>query len=415
VFVWSISENCKINSIRYANSIISLSFQPHGPYIAVASGVELRLWNWAENARLSIDGPSGNIKYSRQAGGYAMKHYPRMKIVKHARNIRAVLFHPFGRTLLTAAPDVAKKDHIPMVFSRLYAFDIQSIAMTDAAGDADSASAGEGEDGPLPVAVVQLWTLPHILPQVHLYSDGGLDISSDGRFLLVCSILYRRDPAHSPLLEDSSSADSVSGDSSRDELDKFTDALSGLSLGQSTAGNAAKPELVHIDAYVGDISGHTAQSSLCLYEFSYPVPNVSDVTVTAELELEHNTNIGFRNAFLSDIPYPRLDLLQCRTITESLMKAITSVKLSPTSRYGLLGYGVRKEGRVEAHRYGHVASEVISLRGGDLGMAAVMTDEVDEVNIAQFHPLPGGGLIYGTKRGRVRVFKRASVFKTDVF
>ena len=120
VFVWSISENCKVNSIRYSNSIISLSFQPHGPYIAVASGVELRLWNWAENARLSIDGPSGNIKYSRRSGsgGDPEKHYPRMKIVKHARNIRAVLFHPFGKILLTAAPDVARNDGVPMVFSR---------------------------------------------------------------------------------------------------------------------------------------------------------------------------------------------------------------------------------------------------------------------------------------------------------
>ena len=29
-----------------------------------------------------------------------------------------------------------------------------------------------------------------------------------------------------------------------------------------------------------------------------------------------------------------------------------------------------------------------------------------QVNIAQFHPYPGVGLVYGTKRGRVRVFRR---------
>ena len=29
-----------------------------------------------------------------------------------------------------------------------------------------------------------------------------------------------------------------------------------------------------------------------------------------------------------------------------------------------------------------------------------------QVNIAQFHPFPGVGLVYGTKRGRVRVFRR---------
>lgn len=27
-----------------------------------------------------------------------------------------------------------------------------------------------------------------------------------------------------------------------------------------------------------------------------------------------------------------------------------------------------------------------------------------QVNIAQFHPVPGSGVLYGTKRGKVRVF-----------
>ena len=115
-----------MNSIRYSNSIISLSFQPHGPYLAVACGLELRLWNWAENARLNIDGPSGNIIQSRKIGRInqfenvvpSTQKYPRMKVVSHERNIRAVLFHPFGKILLAAAPDVAKQDTVPMVYSR---------------------------------------------------------------------------------------------------------------------------------------------------------------------------------------------------------------------------------------------------------------------------------------------------------
>jgi hypothetical protein len=38
--------------------------------------------------------------------------------------------------------------------------------------------------------------------------------------------------------------------------------------------------------------------------------------------------------------------------------------------------------------------------------AAVITDEADEVNIAQFHTIAGCGLVYGTKSGKVRVFER---------
>lgn len=36
-----------------------------------------------------------------------------------------------------------------------------------------------------------------------------------------------------------------------------------------------------------------------------------------------------------------------------------------------------------------------------------MEDDVDEVNIAHFHSLPGNGVVYGTKRGRVRKFGRS--------
>lgn len=35
-----------------------------------------------------------------------------------------------------------------------------------------------------------------------------------------------------------------------------------------------------------------------------------------------------------------------------------------------------------------------------------MEDDVDEVNIAFFHNLPSYGVVYGTKRGKVRVFTR---------
>jgi hypothetical protein len=37
-----------------------------------------------------------------------------------------------------------------------------------------------------------------------------------------------------------------------------------------------------------------------------------------------------------------------------------------------------------------------------------MCDQDDEVNIAQFHALPGQGIVYGTKRGKIRSFMHAS-------
>lgn len=41
----------------------------------------------------------------------------------------------------------------------------------------------------------------------------------------------------------------------------------------------------------------------------------------------------------------------------------------------------------------------------DLRLVRVLPSAEDEVNAACFHPLPGGGLAYGTKEGRLRVLR----------
>lgn len=53
------------------------------------------------------------------------------------------------------------------------------------------------------------------------------------------------------------------------------------------------------------------------------------------------------------------------------------------------------------------ACEVLSLQDPALAPVLVIEDFEDEVNIAQFHPVAAQGLVYGTKRGRTRVFVRA--------
>ncbi len=36
---------------------------------------------------------------------------------------------------------------------------------------------------------------------------------------------------------------------------------------------------------------------------------------------------------------------------------------------------------------------------------ALITNPQDEVNIAQFHVIPGAGIVYGTKQGKVRLYR----------
>jgi activating molecule in BECN1-regulated autophagy protein 1 len=87
------------------------------------------------------------------------------------------------------------------------------------------------------------------------------------------------------------------------------------------------------------------------------------------------------------------------------MKAITSTKLSPSNKCCMIGFGVRTEGVVYGHAQSDVACEIITL--ADMRTTCTLTDSEDEVNIAQFHPVPGNGILYGTKKGRIRKYQRS--------
>jgi activator-of-BECN1-regulated-autophagy protein 1 len=74
----------------------------------------------------------------------------------------------------------------------------------------------------------------------------------------------------------------------------------------------------------------------------------------------------------------------------------------------MLGFGVRKDGLVVGHREPKAVCEIISLIDEEFNSVCTIADNEDEVNIAQFHPIPGFGIVYGTKRGKVRTVSRSS-------
>ena len=44
-------------------------------------------------------------------------------------------------------------------------------------------------------------------------------------------------------------------------------------------------------------------------------------------------------------------------------------------------------------------------RVSDMNLVRVLPSAEDEVNVACFHPSPGGGLAYGTKEGKLRILR----------
>ncbi len=115
-------------------------------------------------------------------------------------------------------------------------------------------------------------------------------------------------------------------------------------------------------------------------------------------------------------------LINTLRLKRGIMKAITSVKLSSTNRFALIGYGVRSQGIVEGHEHPLAACEIMAMQRiqvpscGDcnkkswspITTVAVINDVEDEVNAAYFHPVAGQGLVYGTKRGKVRAYHSVS-------
>eukprot|EP01025_Chloroclados_australasicus_P033560 TRINITY_DN3426_c0_g1_i1.p1 TRINITY_DN3426_c0_g1~~TRINITY_DN3426_c0_g1_i1.p1 ORF type:complete len:700 (-),score=69.59 TRINITY_DN3426_c0_g1_i1:4159-6258(-) len=90
---------------------------------------------------------------------------------------------------------------------------------------------------------------------------------------------------------------------------------------------------------------------------------------------------------------------------------LTSVQWSPSSDYLLVAYGRkhiallresvdRSDGSVSTT---HTIMEIYKVKG--LKLVCVLPSSEDEVNVATWHPVPGQGIVYGTKEGRLRILK----------
>ena len=153
----------------------------------------------------------------------------------------SAIFHPLGEYLFIAAPDPPRLPHATFTPCRLYAIPFADI-LDPTKGNPryylsflslcsslpchfslSSFSSFRAETFSLPLSLcsilpsyancsihllfsslppppppsllpssqpLELWTTPAIVPQIHLYSDGGLDISHCGNYILTCAILY---------------------------------------------------------------------------------------------------------------------------------------------------------------------------------------------------------------------------------
>lgn len=89
---------------------------------------------------------------------------------------------------------------------------------------------------------------------------------------------------------------------------------------------------------------------------------------------------------------------------------LTSIQFSPTSEHLLLAYGRRHDSlrwrrAIDADPAIHAFTIMEVYRVSDMELVRVLPSVDDEVNVACFHPSAGGGLVYGTKEGKLRIFQ----------
>ncbi|KDP26445.1 hypothetical protein JCGZ_17603 [Jatropha curcas] len=89
---------------------------------------------------------------------------------------------------------------------------------------------------------------------------------------------------------------------------------------------------------------------------------------------------------------------------------LTSIQFSPTSEHILLAYGRRHGSLLKSIVIdGETTSPIYTVlevyRVSDMELVRVLPSAEDEVNVACFHPFAGGGLVYGTKEGKLRILR----------
>lgn len=109
-------------------------------------------------------------------------------------------------------------------------------------------------------------------------------------------------------------------------------------------------------------------------------------------------------ALISLDPHELGRVIQTCYLEETTAGGVTSVKLSPTSAFVLLGYGVRDRGPSPTLDSDFPVHRVTRIyRWEDNELRSHVESERDDVNIALFSPICGGGFLYGTKQGKLRV------------
>ncbi|KAJ4878238.1 Transducin family protein / WD-40 repeat family protein [Raphanus sativus] len=372
VRLWNVTTSECIKSHDFDKPIASMAFHAEGDLLAVASGHKLHMWYYNRSGEVSTP----------------------VVVLKTRRSLRAVHFHPHGAPLFMTA-EVSEIDPLdssmslatsvgclryppPAIFFTSPESDraswelpfIQGWLMgqghgVSSAPNRGSSSASRSSRPSLeagvaltelpctvklrvwrhdigdPFALMKSDTCLLTLPHVVLCSEMGAHFSPCGRYLAACVACVVPHAEIDPGLQ---------------------------TLAQQDSGLATSP------------TQHPVTAHQVIYElrvYSLQKESFGSVIVSRQIRAAH---------------------------------CLTSIQFSPTSEHILLAYG-RHHGSLlnsivsDGEATLHFFTVLEIYRVSDMELVRVLPSSEDEVNVACFHPSPGGGLVYGTKEGSLRIFQ----------
>mmetsp|Transcript_2569 Transcript_2569/g.4809 ORF Transcript_2569/g.4809 Transcript_2569/m.4809 type:complete len:768 (-) Transcript_2569:1037-3340(-) len=437
-----------LKMIRLRNSIISLSFHPHGSILAIACGHTLHLWVYDNNEAQNNSnrssqgqGPSltqdegeaeGRNSNNNHEGnnGQTVLHQ-----IRYANNLRCVHFPPGGDTIIIGGvnPQVDVASNNETSYSLLLLdFDLEVALMSPT--EFNYFQSTDPEDRRPKPSVEVLKNYRTFLPRALLYNDGGFDVSPDGKKLCGCADLWlpfginsaaelieREENEKIALMERSFS--SVNADRVLTSIQDSRYQSDGTSAQSSESAGCPYNSPPRQGTLPSVSECQTPPNPIRPDPTSPPsppgrrwVPTIGRRTNGRETNTE---SLPPRSApkmqssggrYVPHVVVVSLDdqknalgestlgkVLEA-TPLESKASSVTCVKFSPSAEFCLIGYGVREQGESKYHP----VNSLYRVRGG-MAHVATMLSANDDVNIARFHPHSGVGFVYGTKQGRVRV------------
>jgi activator-of-BECN1-regulated-autophagy protein 1 len=451
VRIWNARSSECISTFKFGRPIASLAFHAHGDIIGIASGHQLYIWDYSRGL------PSSTEEMDSNNGSETVG---KVSILKTKRSLRAVHFHPFGVPLLLSAEvnDQDSTQDLP----EAHCTTAWREALNDYNRNTISNNSSEGAaaaGSPIPNADANAWGNNNVsndeedanereaggnasgssngFDQAGSNDQGqqqGRNAAGTGRRWQGLSGIFRQ--TFSPSVYLGQGGQQANGNNNNNNN---AAAQAAAAAAATAAMSQDLPCTVRLRLWSFDVNEphkklekeileikHAVLCSEMGAHFS-PCGRYLATCIACHPPPDmviDNTPLGPVTALFYELRIYSMEagsfgqILHARPIRAA--HCLTSIRFSPTSEHLLLAYGRRHMTLLQSIVADRDTGSLIPIhtileiyRVTDMQLVRVIPSAEDEVNVACFHPWPGGGIAYGTKEGKLRLLRHEKFDERD--